>query len=303
MNDLSNKAISDGAPEEAKDLFLIALGDRLRALRSRRGLTRKALARLANVSERHLANVESGVGNASIQFLRQLTAVLNCTLAEMIGDETATSPEWLMIREVLRGRSDAELAQARAALSGVFETPTSEKARRQRVALIGLRGAGKSSIGRMLADRWVVPFIELNRQIETLAGCSVAEIHALYGQNAYRRYEYRALEDAIQRYPQAVIATPGGIVSDPATFNLLLSHCYTVWLKASPEEHMGRVVAQGDTRPMSGNREAMQDLKEIIQSRTPFYSKADETFDTSDMTQEGAFLALDDQLRSVALSR
>ncbi|MFZ6645952.1 helix-turn-helix transcriptional regulator [Undibacterium sp. TJN25] len=307
MNDLSNNGAGDmPAGElqgEARDLFLIALGDRLRALRSRRGLTRKALARLANVSERHLANVESGVGNASIQFLRQLTAVLNCTLAEMIGDETATSPEWLMIREILRGRSDIELAQARAALSGVFETPTSEKSRRQRVALIGLRGAGKSSIGRMLADRWVVPFIELNRQIETLAGCSVAEIHALYGQNAYRRYEFRALEDAIQRFPQAVIATPGGIVSDPATFNLLLSHCYTVWLKASPEEHMGRVVAQGDTRPMSGNREAMQDLKEIIQSRTPFYSKADETFDTSDMTQEGAFLALDDQLRSMALSK
>ncbi|HTD04548.1 helix-turn-helix transcriptional regulator, partial [Undibacterium sp.] len=224
MNDLSNKGLPAEPPEEIKDVYLIALGDRLRALRSRRGLTRKALARLANVSERHLANVESGVGNASIQFLRQLTAVLNCTLAEMIGDETATSPEWLMIREILRGRSDSELAQARAALSGVFETPTSEKARRQRVALIGLRGAGKSSIGRMLADRWVVPFIELSRQIETLAGCSVAEIHSLYGQNGYRRYEFRALEDAIQRYPQAVIATPGGIVSDPATFNLLLSH-------------------------------------------------------------------------------
>ncbi|MDY7578415.1 helix-turn-helix transcriptional regulator [Herbaspirillum sp. RTI4] len=305
MNDSGKKTemtLVAGAEEE-KDPYLIALGERLRALRSRRGLTRKALARLADVSERHLANVESGVGNASIQFLRQLTGVLNCTLAEMIGDETATSPEWLMIREILRGRSDRELAEARTALSGVFETPTSERARRQRVALIGLRGAGKSSIGRMLADRWVVPFIELNRHIEVLAGCSVAEIHALYGPNAYRRYEFRALEDIIGRYPQAVIATPGGIVSDPATFNLLLSHCYTVWLQASPEEHMGRVVAQGDTRPMSGNKEAMQDLKEIIQSRTPFYSKADEVFDTSDMTQESAFLALDDQLRSVALPK
>lgn len=293
-NELSQ--ISHG--EEEKDPFLTALGDRVRALRARRGLTRKALARLAEVSERHLANVESGVGNASIQFLRQLATVLNCSLAEMIGDETATSPEWLMIREILRGRSDEELAQARAALAGMFEAPTSEAARRQRVALIGLRGAGKSSIGRMLADHWMVPFIELSRQIEALAGCSVSEIHALYGPNAYRRYEYRALEEVIRRYPRAVIATPGGIVSDPATFSLLLSHCYTVWLTASPEEHMARVVAQGDTRPMSGNREAMEDLKNILESRAQFYSKADQTFDTSDMAQETAFFGLMDRLNN-----
>jgi XRE family aerobic/anaerobic benzoate catabolism transcriptional regulator len=282
---------------EEKDPFLTALGERLRALRSRRGLTRKALAKLADVSERHLANVESGVGNASIQFLRQITTVLNCTLAEMIGDETATSPEWLMIREILRGRSDEELAQARAALAGIFDAPTSEMARRQRVALIGLRGAGKSSLGRMLADHWMVPFVELGREVETLAGCGIAEIHALYGPNAYRRYERRALEDIIQRYPRAVIATPGGIVSDPATYNLLLSHCYTVWVRAAPKDHMARVLAQGDTRPMMGNREAMEDLKSILESRAAFYSKADLSFDTSDMTQENAYVGLLEQLR------
>jgi XRE family aerobic/anaerobic benzoate catabolism transcriptional regulator len=287
------------SPEEDKDPFLVALGERVRALRSRRGFTRKALAKLADVSERHLANVESGVGNATIQFLRQLTTVLNCTLAEMIGDETATSPEWLMIREILRGRSDEELAKARSTLAGVFDAPTSDSARRQRIALVGLRGAGKSSLGRMLADYWMVPFIELSRQVETLAGCSVAEIQALYGPNAYRRYEYRALEDIIQRYPRAVVATPGGIVSDPATFNLLLSHCYTVWLQASPKDHMERVLAQGDTRPMLGNREAMEDLKSILDSRTPFYSKADLTFNTSELTQETAFFSLAEQLREV----
>lgn len=294
----TNGSLASAGAGEIKDPFLIVLGERVRALRSRRGLTRKALARLADVSERHLANVESGVGNASIQFLRQLATVLNCTLAEIIGDETASSPEWLMIREILRGRSDEELAQARNAIAELFDAPTSETARRQRIALIGLRGAGKSSLGRMLADNWMVPFVELSRHIESLAGCSVPEIHALYGPNAYRRYEYRALEDAIRRYPRAVIATPGGIVSDPATFNLLLSHCYTVWLKASPEDHMGRVVAQGDTRPMSGNREAMEDLKSILDSREPFYSKADESFDTSDMTQETAFFGLMDRLRN-----
>ena len=289
--------------ELEKDPYLIALGERLKTLRARRGFTRKALARLAGVSERHVANVESGVGNASIQFLRQLTSVLNCTLAEMIGDETASSPEWLMIREVLRGRSEAELALARGALAGVFDAPSSESARRQRVALIGLRGAGKSSLGQMLADHWMVPFIELSRQIEALAGCSIAEIHNLYGPNAYRRYEYRALEDAISRFPRAVIATPGGIVSDPKTFNLLLSHCYTVWLKASPEEHMGRVLAQGDTRPMTGNREAMEDLKHIMESRAQFYSKADEIFDTSDIAQEASLVGLIDLLRGSVLKQ
>ncbi len=302
MNSLDNiRAALPADPERAasgeRDPFLFALGERLRDLRARRGLTRKALARLADVSERHIANVESGAGNPSIQFLRQLTAVLNCTLAEMIGDETATSPEWLMIREILRGRSETELAQARSTIAGLFDAPATETARRQRVALIGLRGAGKSSLGRMLADQWMAPFIELSRHIETLAGCSVAEIHALYGPNAYRRHERRALEDVIQRYPRAVIATPGGLVSDPSTLNLLLSHCYTVWIKASPRDHMARVVAQGDTRPMQGNREAMDDLKNILDSRAAFYSKADATFDTSDMPLEDAFLGLRNQLQ------
>ena len=275
-----------------KDPFLISLGERLKLLRARRGLTRKALAHMAEVSERHVANVESGVGNASIQFLRQLSAVLNCSLAEMTGDETASSPDWLMIREILRGRSDGELARARALLGEMFDTPASEKSRRLRIALIGLRGAGKSSLGVRLADKLHVPFIELSAQIETLAGCSIAEIHALYGQTAYRRYEQRALEAAIQQYTHAVIATPGGMVSEPATFNFLLSHCYTVWLKASPEEHMERVLAQGDKRPMSGNREAMDDLKRILESRAQFYSKADKVVDTSGLSAQQAFAEL-----------
>ncbi len=284
----------------SRDRFLIALGERTRALRARRGLTRKGLAKMAEVSERHLANVEMGVGNASIQFLRQLAQALNCTLAELVGDETASSPEWLMIREILRGRSDPELAQARGSLAAMFGAPASQAARRQRVALVGLRGAGKSTLGRMLADSWVLPFVELNRQIESVAGCSLSEIHSLYGPAAYRRYEKRALEDTIQRFPRAVIATPGGIVSDPATFNLLLAHCYTVWVRATPEEHMSRVQAQGDTRPMaghSGNREAMEDLRRILDSRAAFYSKADEVFDTSDKTMEDCFVGLQEQLR------
>ena len=297
--DISSAELDD---PDRKDPFLAALGERTRALRARRGLTRKSLAKAAEVSERHLANVEMGVGNASVQFLRQLSQALNCSLAELVGDETASSPEWLMIREILRGRSDAELVQARSALASMFGAPARQAARRQRIALIGLRGAGKSTLGRALAEGWKLPFVELNRGIEALAGCTLPEIHSLYGPAAYRRYEKRAMEDTIQRFPRAVIATPGGIVSDPATFNLLLAHCYTVWVRATPEEHMGRVLAQGDTRPMagnSGNAEAMNDLRRILESRTAFYSKADAVFDTSEMSPEAALEALREQLRDV----
>ena len=297
--DVSSAELDD---PDRKDPFLAALGERTRALRARRGLTRKGLAKAAEVSERHLANVEMGVGNASVQFLRQLAQALNCSLAELVGDETASSPEWLMIREILRGRSDAELVQARSALASMFGAPASQAARRQRIALIGLRGAGKSTLGRALAEGWKLPFVELNRGIEALAGCTLPEIHSLYGPAAYRRYEKRAMEDTIQRFPRAVIATPGGIVSDPATFNLLLAHCYTVWVRATPEEHMGRVLAQGDTRPMagnSGNAEAMNDLRRILESRTAFYSKADAVFDTSEMSPEAALEALREQLRDL----
>jgi XRE family aerobic/anaerobic benzoate catabolism transcriptional regulator len=297
---------NEPAEIDIKDPFLIALGERTRALRARRGLTRKGLAKAADVSERHLANVEMGVGNASVQFLRQLAQALNCSLAELVGDETASSPEWQMIREILRGRNDAELVQARSALASMFGEPASQAARRQRIALIGLRGAGKSTLGRALAEGWKVPFVELNRGVEALAGCTLSEIHSLYGPAAYRRYEKRALEDAIQRYPRAVIATPGGIVSDPATFNLLLAHCYTVWVRATPEEHMGRVLAQGDTRPMAGhtgNAEAMNDLRRILESRAAFYSKADAVFDTSEMSPEVALEALRELLRDTAAAR
>jgi len=285
--------------EPQKDPFLAALGERTRALRLRRGLTRKGLARAADVSERHLANVEMGVGNASVQFLRQLAGALDCTLAELVGDETASSPEWLMIRELLRGRTEPELAQARTAVAGLFGAPAAPAARRRRIALIGLRGAGKSTLGRRLAEAWSLPFVELNRRIELVAGCSLEEIHSLYGPAAYRRYERRALEDVIRREPRAVIATPGGIVSDPATFSQLLAQCYTVWVRASPEEHMGRVLAQGDTRPMAGhagNAEAMNDLRRILESRAAFYAKADATFDTTGLTADEAFDGLRRQL-------
>jgi len=282
-----------GAGEERRDPFLAALGERVRSLRARKGMTRRALALASGVSERHLANLEVGAGNVSVLVLRQIAQALGCPLAEMLGDETAASPEWLLIRDLLHGRSDDDLRRGRVALAEVYGEASKPAARKRRVALVGLRGAGKSTLGQMLADDLDVAFVELNREVERVAGCSVAEIHNLYGPTAYRRYERRALEEAIQLYPDAVIATPGGIVSDPATFNLLLSHCFTVWLQASPEEHMKRVEAQGDLRPMAGNRqEAMEDLRRILAARQAFYGKADLAFDTSRKALPASFAQL-----------
>jgi XRE family transcriptional regulator, aerobic/anaerobic benzoate catabolism transcriptional regulator len=266
---------------EVKNPFLVALGERVRGLRSRRGMTRKAVALAADVSERHLANLEYGVGNVSILVLLQVAGALQCSLAELLGDVTTSSPEWLLIRELLEHRDDSALRRARVAIGELFGTGGGNAARSPRVALIGLRGAGKSTLGRMLADDLAVPFVELSLEIEKFAGCSVAEIQALYGQNAYRRYERRALEEAIQIHGEAVIASPGGLVSDPATFNLMLAHCTTVWLQAKPEDHMSRVIEQGDLRPMGTSKEAMEDLKGILAGRAAFYSKADLSLDTS----------------------
>jgi XRE family aerobic/anaerobic benzoate catabolism transcriptional regulator len=284
------EAPSAGADD--KSPLLVLLGERVRTLRARRGLTRKALAVSADVSERHLASLEYGVGNASILVLQQVATALQCSLAELVGDITTSSPEWLLIRELLANRDEVDLRRARLALADLVGTTGGDPARHRRMALIGLRGAGKSSLGQMLADAMELPFIELSREVEKLAGCSIREIYDLYGTNAYRRYERRALEDAIQIHPDVVIATPGGIVSDPATFNELLTHCTTIWLQASPEEHMGRVAAQGDFRPMASSPEAMEDLKRILAGRAAFYSKADRVLDTAGQSLAQSFAAL-----------
>jgi XRE family aerobic/anaerobic benzoate catabolism transcriptional regulator len=284
--------ITDAEDRADKNPFLVALGERVRALRSRRGLTRKSLAVAADVSERHLANLEYGLGNASILVLLQVSQALQCSLAELIGDVTTSSPEWLLIRELLEHRDDAALRRVRVAIGEMLGTGGANVSRSSRIALIGLRGAGKSTLGQMLAEDLGFPFVELSRQIEQTAGCNISEIQALYGVNAYRRYERRAVEEVIQIYPEAVIAAPGGLVSDAATFNQLLSHCTTVWLRADAEDHMKRVAAQGDMRPMAASKEAMEDLKGILAGRTAFYSKAEFSLDTSANSLEPTFQAL-----------
>jgi XRE family transcriptional regulator, aerobic/anaerobic benzoate catabolism transcriptional regulator len=283
--------------ETKRNPFLEALGERVRTLRSRQGMTRRAVAVAADVSERHLANLEYGTGNVSVLVLLQVASALQCSLAELLGDVTTTSPEWLLIRELLGKRSEADLRRARVQLSEMFGEGGNAQERKNRIALIGLRGAGKTSLGQRLADNLGFPFIELSREIEQFAGCQISEIHNLYGANAYRRYERRALEEAIQIYPEVVIATPGGLVSDSANFNLLLSHCTTVWLQADAADHMGRVAAQGDMRPMAASREAMEDLKRILEGRSAFYSKADLAINTSGRSEDQAFEALRTSVR------
>jgi XRE family aerobic/anaerobic benzoate catabolism transcriptional regulator len=292
------------APDDApKNPMLVALGERVRNLRAQRGLTRRAVAAAGGVSERHLANLEYGTGNASILVLQQVATALHCPLAELVGDFTTQTPEWLLLRELLEHRSETELRQVRLTVQQLLGGGAQDSARAHRIALIGLRGAGKSTLGPLLARSLDVPFVELSREIEALAGCSVREIHDLYGATAYRRYERRALEATIQLHSEVVIATPGGIVSDPATFNELLTHCTTVWLRASPEEHMGRVVAQGDMRPMAANPEAMEDLRRILDGRADFYRKADLTVDTSQQTPEQSLQRLVQGVRQLAPAR
>jgi XRE family aerobic/anaerobic benzoate catabolism transcriptional regulator len=275
-----------------KHPFLQSLGERVRAQRLRRGMTRRATAEAANISERHLANLEYGVGNVSILVLHQIAQALHCQVAELLGDVTTSNPEWLLLRSLLEGRNESLIRRVRLAAARLLDEGDPNSGRSRLIALIGLRGAGKSTLGRMLAEDLGVQFIELSREIEALAGCSTAEIQALYGQNAYRRYERRALEATLAAQTDAVIATPGGLVADPGTFNLLLGRCTTVWLQATPEDHMKRVLRQGDTRPMGASREAMADLKSILEGRAAFYAKADLQVHTSGLDLLEAYTVL-----------
>lgn len=271
------------AGEDGLDPMLAAIGERVKAVRARKGMPRRVLATTADVSERHIANLETGVGNVTVRVLRQIAQALECPIAELLGDETTANPEWLLIRQMLHNRPEDDLRRARMVLADLFDAAAADDGRRiDRIALIGLRGAGKSTLGRALAEALGRPFVELGAEITRLAGCTPTEIQNLYGPSGYRRYENAALNDVIEAHAAFVLATPGGIVSDANSYSLLMSRCFTIWLRAQPHEHMERVLAQGDLRPMAGNREAMQDLKSILASRTPFYAKADLAFDTSE---------------------
>jgi XRE family aerobic/anaerobic benzoate catabolism transcriptional regulator len=254
--------------------YLRLLGDRIRDARARRGMTRKILARDSKVSERYLAQLETGQGNISIVLLRQIAHAMGLPLADLVREEPDPPAELALLIQTLGRLQPNELSQAWKLLTDVFGTVVESE----------LRGAGKTTLGARLAKERGVPFIELDREVERESGTTLSEVFNLYGQSAYRRYERRALENVIERHDRAVIATGGSIVTEPATFDLLLSACFTVWLTAAPEEHMSRVVAQSDYRPMAGNDGAMDDLRRILTSRNGLYAKADATVDTAGKT-------------------
>lgn len=278
------------APKAADAPLLRTLAERVREARARRGMTRRLLARDSGVSERYLAQLESGQGNASVLVLEQVAQALGLPVADLLREDTAQSAELALVTQFLSRLPAHRLSEVRAQL--LREHGAGEAQRRRRVALVGLRGAGKSTLGTRLARERDVPFIELDREVEREAGTSLSEVFLLYGQAGYRRLERRALESVIEAHDACVIATGGSIVSEPATYELLLSTCFTVWLRAAPEEHMARVVAQGDTRPMAGNAEAMEDLKRILDNRAALYSQADATVDTSGRAPERSFQEL-----------
>ena len=266
-------------PRHANDdstTFLSALGKRVREGRERRGLSRKALSLEARVSERYLAQLEAGEGNVSIVLLRRVAVALGTTLPDLVGDG---APEHRLIRRFLEELPPHRLEDALLRLMREFGRD--DASRRTRIALVGLRGAGKTTLGAALARELQRPFVELDREIEREAAVSLSELFMLYGQAGYRRIERRCLERVLDAHDRVVLAVGGGIVSEPETYHLLLDRCFTVWVKAEPEEHMGRVVAQGDFRPMEGSAEAMDDLRRILAAREPLYRKADAVVDTS----------------------
>ena len=274
--------IADALEQDAP-ATLAELGGRLRAWRARRGATRKALALDSGLSERFLADVESGKGNVSINSLEAASRALNITLIDLLQD--APHPALARVYGLLSRLDDSQLDHAYGLLGTAFGLGDTH-GREQRVALIGLRGAGKSTLGARLALERGVPFVELDREIEREAGTSMNEILLLHGQAGYRRYERRALLRIAQDHSDGVVMTTGGsIVSERETFDLLQSRFYCVWLKASPEEHMARVVAQGDMRPFDStsgaSHEAMEDIRRILSSREALYASADAVVDTA----------------------
>ena len=269
--------------------FLEQLGQRVRTMRALRGMSRKVLAKVSGISERYIAQLESGKGNVSIVLLRRVSNAIGAHLDDII-PAGEPSPDWPVIRDLLRKATPNQIAQAKDVLAG--HGVAAQRRTFAGIALIGLRGAGKSTLGKMLAKKIGWDFVELNKEIEAQNGLSVAEIIALYGQEGFRRMEQAALEQLLARKELMVLATGGGIVSEPLSFELILSSFYTIWVKAEPEEHMARVRRQGDLRPMADDRSAMAELRSILKSREPLYARASAVVDTSGLSVDAAAAGL-----------
>lgn len=273
------------------------VGDRVRKARERKGIPRRLLSEKSGVSPRYLAQLESGQGNISISLLKRVAMALDHRIEWFVGEETPWNSDVMRIAELFR-RSDQATRDSVLQLLGA-ETDGSRRA--QRISLVGLRGAGKSTLGKLTGERLGVPFIELNEEIERRAGMPIGEIMALYGQEGYRRFEADALDRVIATFDRVILAVAGGVVAEPETYNKLLNRFHTIWLKASPQEHMDRVLAQGDVRPMAGNPEAMAELTSILTSREVLYQQAGYQLDTSKASLDRSLEQLVDIIRDKAL--
>lgn len=262
--------------------LLTSVGVRVRNARSLKGISRRILSETSGVSQRYLAQLESGKGNISLALLLRIARALDIDIRLLVGGEDPLEAELIEVVQLYRNADRDQRARVLRALDP--EHPDLRRAKR--IALIGLRGAGKSTLGRLAAAELGTTFVELNDEIETASGMAVAELIALYGQEGYRHLERQALERLVATHHDLILAVAGGIVSEPETFGYLLRHYHTIWLKADPEEHMGRVRAQGDERPMAGNPDAMADLENILTSREQIYSRAEAVLSTSGMTIE-----------------
>jgi XRE family aerobic/anaerobic benzoate catabolism transcriptional regulator len=272
-------------PASDNDAYLRRLGERVRMLRNGRGMSRKALAKQSKVSERYIAQMEAGLGNCSIVLLRRIARAIGLPVTHLVRDGAEPPLDLILLTQFLERLPPARLVEARKLVTEHFGSP-SENRPRQRIALIGLRGGGKSTLGALLAERLHVPFIELDREIERRSGASLTEIFEMFGQETFRRAEREALEEALSQHKQFVMATSGSIVTEPGTLELLLSSCFTVWVRAEPGDHMKRVMAQGDMRPMAHSARAMEDLMSILKSREPLYARAEATLTTTGKTPE-----------------
>src|ERR1700759_4776893 len=277
--------------------FLEQLGQRVRTTRALRGMSRKVLAKVSGISERYIAQLESGKGNVSIVLLRRVSNAMAAHLEDLI-PSTEPTADWAVLRDLLRKATPQQIAQAKDVLAG-GNASAQQRMSFAGIALIGLRGAGKSTLGKMLAKKIGWSFVELNKEIEQQNGLSVAEIIALYGQEGFRRMEQAALGQLLARKELMVLATGGGIVSEPLTFDLILSPFYTIWVKADPEEHMARVRGQGDLRPMADHRSAMAELRNILISREPLYARDSAVVDTAGGGVDAAAALLIDAMAPV----
>ena len=283
-------AAKAGNPASVVD-FLAAIGREVRKSRAKRGMTRRQLAQASQTSERYLARIEGGAGNPSASVLRAIAQALDLPAAALLPESGARTAALGAILDLLAQVPEGELPALAKEIERRVALPGSAD-RARRIALIGLRGAGKSTLGRMLAQHLGWPFIELDRRVEEDYGASIPDLIEMAGTATFRRHERSALDRVIAEHQAAVITTAGGIVSNPETYALLLRRTHTVWIKARPEDHMSRVMAQGDFRPMAQNREAMADLVAILEARRADYARAEAQLDTSGDTPEQSLAKL-----------